>query len=436
MTGGVRRRPRLGWYGDDFTGATDTLSTLAEHGLRALLFLGSPTPERLAGAGRLDAVGVAGASRALAPDAMAAELGPVGRFFADLGVSVLHYKCCSTFDSAPDVGSIGAAVATLRNAAPNAFVPIVGGQPNLSRYCLFATLFAAAGAGGEVVRIDRHPTMRAHPVTPMGEADLRLHLAKQGLAGVASLDYRAYEAGDPGRALDDVLRAGPPAVLMDVSRADDLPVIGRLIWAHALRSPLLAVGASSVAQALAAAWPDGALSPRVRAAAPASSGPVFLMAGSLSPVTRAQVEAAASFERIDVDAARLVDDAVLAQSVRADAVKSLRQGRNVMVVTDRPDGAPQRAAEVAQATAELVRLVVDEAPIGRLAIAGGDTSSIAVRKLDFWGLSHEARVAGGVSLCRGRSDDPRLDGLDIVLKGGQMGPPDLFERVAHGSDAA
>jgi uncharacterized protein YgbK (DUF1537 family) len=107
-----------------------------------------------------------------------------------------------------------------------------------------------------------------------------------------------------------------------------------------------------------------------------------------------------------------------------------------MVVTDRPDGAPQRAAEVAQATAELVRLVVDEAPIGRLAIAGGDTSSIAVRKLDFWGLAHEARVAGGVSLCRGRSDDPRLDGLDIVLKGGQMGPPDLFERVAHGSDAA
>ena len=178
----------------------------------------------------------------------------------------------------------------------------------------------------------------------MGEADLRLHLAKQGLAGVASLDYRAYEAGDPGRALDDVLRAGPPAVLMDVSRADDLPVIGRLIWAHALRSPLLAVGASSVAQALAAAWPDGALSPRGRAAAPASSGPVFLMVGSLSPVTRAQVEAAPSFERIDVDGARLVDDAALAQSVRADAVKSLRQGRNVMVATDRPDGAPQRAA--------------------------------------------------------------------------------------------
>ena len=36
--------PLLGWYGDDFTGATDTLATLAHAQWRALLFLGVPTP--------------------------------------------------------------------------------------------------------------------------------------------------------------------------------------------------------------------------------------------------------------------------------------------------------------------------------------------------------------------------------------------------------
>ncbi|WP_313389069.1 hypothetical protein, partial [Achromobacter aegrifaciens] len=30
-------RPRLGWYGDDFTGATDTLAETARAGLRSLL---------------------------------------------------------------------------------------------------------------------------------------------------------------------------------------------------------------------------------------------------------------------------------------------------------------------------------------------------------------------------------------------------------------
>ena len=57
-----------GWYGDDFTGATDTLATLAESGRRALLFLRVPNEAELAAAGPLDAIGIAGATRAMAPD--------------------------------------------------------------------------------------------------------------------------------------------------------------------------------------------------------------------------------------------------------------------------------------------------------------------------------------------------------------------------------
>jgi uncharacterized protein YgbK (DUF1537 family) len=35
--------PRLGWYGDDFTGATDTLACVAEAGLRTMLFTRLPS---------------------------------------------------------------------------------------------------------------------------------------------------------------------------------------------------------------------------------------------------------------------------------------------------------------------------------------------------------------------------------------------------------
>ena len=182
--------PEYGWYGDDFTGATDTLAELARRGMRALLFLNHPDAARLESAGHLDAVGIAGSSRAMAPTAMADELAPVDRLFRDLGVRVLHYKCCSTFDSAPETGSIGAALRALRPFFPSPFRPIIGGQPNLGRYTLYGNLFATAGIGGTVHRIDRHPTMHAHPVTPMAEADFRLHLAAQGLDAV-NLPYPA-----------------------------------------------------------------------------------------------------------------------------------------------------------------------------------------------------------------------------------------------------
>ena len=60
-------RPRYGWYGDDFTGATDTLATWAERGYRALLFLREPEAKHLAAVGPLDVIGMAGATRSLSP---------------------------------------------------------------------------------------------------------------------------------------------------------------------------------------------------------------------------------------------------------------------------------------------------------------------------------------------------------------------------------
>ena len=51
---------------------------------------------------------------------------------------------------------------------------------------------------------------------------------------------------------------------------------------------------------------------------------------------------------------------------------------------------------------------------------------------DAWGLSHVADMGAGASLCRVHSDDATLDGTEIMLKGGQMGAHDVFERLLHG----
>lgn len=424
--------PRYGWYGDDFTGATDTLATLATAGQRAMLFLGVPEPHHLRQAGPLDAIGIAGAARSMDPAGMRRELDPVGRFLAALGVSVLHYKCCSTFDSAPNLGSIGVAIEVLRAYVSNPFVPILGGQPNIGRYCAFSTLFARAGAEGPVSRLDRHPTMSMHPVTPMHEADLRRHLGQQGCT-VAGVHLSAYEgAGE----FEAALRAasGAAAVLFDLVSPNQLSAIGHAIWQRAMVQPLLAVGPSSVAQALLACWDEGVAAGSTQARLGPSLGPVLVLAGSLSPVTRRQVEAAGSFTRVAIDTNQLLDDPAYRAVLAGEIAYLLRQGQHVLAYTASGSGPADtsRAGQVAEATARLLPAILQQAPVRRVGIAGGDTSSLAAAALGVWGLCHTATLAPGVAVCVAHSDHAVVNGVELMLKGGQMGPNDIFEHLITG----
>lgn len=455
--------PRFAWYGDDFTGATDTLAVLAQAGLRAMLFLGVPGAAELSAAGPLDAVGMAGAARAMDPVAMQLELARAGQFFKSISPTVLHYKVCSTFDSSPTSGSIGCAIRALRPFVEHHWVPIVGGQPSLGRYCAFSNLFAAAGTGGTVHRIDRHPTMRRHPVTPMNEADLRVHLAQQGLADLPALHFPQYNSS--GDTLDTLLAAllqgQPQAVLtptlLDLTDTSQLALVGRLIWQQACQQRLLAVGSSAVAQALVAHWQlerakesaSGMLETTKREpestaslGAPAQD-PVFVLAGSLSPMTARQVQAAKDYLHIPVDAALLVTETGrggYAERVATSICNALDQGHHVMACTASPNAEPPAnvvavpADAVAQASARLLARVVQTqarrgTPLRRIGIAGGDTSSQAVLSLDLWGLSYKGTLCPGVTLSRAHSHDPDHDGLLLMLKGGQMGDENLFSRL-------
>jgi uncharacterized protein YgbK (DUF1537 family) len=107
-------------------------------------------------------------------------------------------------------------------------VPIVVGVPQMRRYTFCGHLFAGTGAGtgSPIVRIDRHPTMSVHPVTPMNESDLRIHLAHQVAHQVAHqaplrvglmdmLSHRNDDNDDAERLLAQVLE-DHDAVLFDV----------------------------------------------------------------------------------------------------------------------------------------------------------------------------------------------------------------------------
>jgi len=422
--------PGLVFCGDDFTGASDTLATLARAGWRTRLYLDAEDALADPASRALDAVGVATALRSLAPGPMAAELDRQARALAAFGAPVFHYKVCSTFDSSPTIGNIATAVATVRAAVPAiGWLAIVGGQPSLRRYCLFGNLFAAAGDGA-VHRIDRHPVMGHHPVTPMTEADLRLHLAAQGLEGVALIDRRHYADGVAALAeLVHGLRAeGRDAVLFDAGEQADLPVVGAMLRDQP--GPVLCVGASSVAEAVvAAAAPRADVGATAPPALKRTARPCFALSGSRSPVTERQIAAATGFREVPIDPQGLATDrrAGIAAAVAA-SLDLLRQGRPVLARLLPGARHGLSGAALAEATAEIAAAVTTSGLCGALVVAGGDTSSLAARALGLRSLTYVSDVDRGAALCRADAEGP-LDGFPLVLKGGQMGSEDFFGRV-------
>ncbi|HLZ53992.1 MAG TPA: four-carbon acid sugar kinase family protein, partial [Verrucomicrobiae bacterium] len=249
----------LTFYGDDFTGSTDALEQLTLAGVRAVLFTEPPTPAQLKRFPKLQAVGVAGLTRSLPPAAMEKELRPAFKKLKALGARHVHYKVCSTFDSSPEVGSIGCAIDVGMEVFHPPFVPLLVAAPALGRYCVFGNLFARFGIGSDraIYRLDRHPSASRHPVTPMTEADLRLHLAKQTKRKVALFDILkvTLPAKEARTALRQILTEKPDIVLFDALHPEHLGTIGGLIDSFAsAKRPLFSVGSSGIEMALGAHW--------------------------------------------------------------------------------------------------------------------------------------------------------------------------------------
>jgi uncharacterized protein YgbK (DUF1537 family) len=76
--------------------------------------------------------------------------------------------------------------------------------------------------------------------------------------------------------------------------------------------------------------------------------------------------------------------------------------------------------------------VIRAAGLTRAVISGGDTSGHAAAMLGIDALTAIAPVAPGSPLCRAHSTDPTRDGLQIALKGGQVGGDDFFRAVRDG----
>lgn len=466
---------KLAFYGDDFTGSTDALEVLTFAGLNCALFLQVPDDAMLRKFGPFDAIGVAGASRAMSPKEMDAHLAPVLEAMARLPVPLVHYKVCSTFDSSPAMGSIGHVMALARAAFSDAAIPIVAATPGLARYCAFGNLFARSATDGQVHRLDRHPIMSVHPVTPMHEADLTRHLGLQTDMPVAGFTLPSFELGRDAmdaelHRLVQAMQGG--AILFDGMSATHLTDTGRMLEALAQArvtaqghaSPLFCVGGSGLEYALTQWWHEQGhrVTTTVSMDRFAGVSQVLAVSGSASPLSGLQIDAAlaAGFVDLPVDAAALVsthDAQAELDRLTSQALDALRQGHSVILHTAKgpkdvridamvsalaQQGMDQDAARHAggrrlgQQLGEVVDVVLRAYPLQRLLLSGGDTSSLITQRLAPEALRVAARLAPGAPLCRLISSQPHLATLEVALKGGQMGQANYFVKALRGTSDA
>lgn len=445
--------PLLAYYGDDFTGSTDVMEAFTAAGVSTVLFLRPPGPDGVARFAHMRCIGLAGTARGHTPAWMREHLGPALASLKSSGAPLLQYKVCSTFDSSPERGSIGQAIDVGAPQMPGRWLPMVVGAPRLRRYQAFGHLFAAMG--DTVYRLDRHPTMARHPVTPMGESDLGRHLSRQTPRRIGLIDLVTLKAGQGDAALHALLGDDVPVVMLDVVDDETLAEAGRLIWEHRGEG-LFCAASSGLEYALAAHWRRTGALPEPAALPPTQAVPtIAAISGSCSPTTAAQIAWAAEHgfatERLNV-AAVLVPAQAEAEIARvlALALAALQAGRSPLIYSaagpDDPavtcfDAQAQAAglsvaeasARVGEALAQTMRRLVAASGVRRLAIAGGDSSGAVAGALDIAALTVAAQLVPGAPLCRVWSEAPGMDGMEVVLKGGQMGPTDFFGRVLHGT---
>lgn len=439
--------PLLTFYGDDFTGSSAVMEALSFAGVPTMLFLEPPAPDVLEQYPDLQAIGVAGLARSKDPSWMRAELPKVFEALKSFEAPVAHYKVCSTFDSSPEVGSIGTAAEIGADVFGSDWMPLIVGAPAIRRYQAFGTLFAGAGDGN--YRLDRHPVMSRHPVTPMHEADLSLHLSAQTELITGVVDLAAMKAGQTDHALQSQLDRGARIIAIDVIDDETLAEAGRVVWQNRAQ-PVFAVGSQGLEYALVAHWRNtGEIAEHFEPQRLSKVEQMFAVSGSCAPTTADQITYAEDngFKVLEFDASLSIDPDSLSKEVArlcAASINLLNKGCDVLVATARgaDDPALQRMARaikgselsagdvnarLGQALGRIVSVVRKRTGQQRIIVAGGDTSGHALTALGAQALSAITPLVPGAPLCRVHcQDDPAIHGMEVTLKGGQMGAEDFF----------
>ncbi|MDA8050776.1 MAG: four-carbon acid sugar kinase family protein [Rhodospirillales bacterium] len=412
--------PLIGAIADDFTGATDVAAMLVKGGMRTAQMIGVPdTADEVAD---LDAVVVSLKSRtAPVKDACRDSLAALA-WLRHAECRQYFFKYCSTFDST-DRGNIGPVADALLAVLGAGFALACPAFPANGRSVYQGHLFVGSALLNE-------SGMENHPLTPMRDANLVRVLSRQTTGSVGLVPYATVAEGAEaiGAAMQALEESGRRYAIVDAVSDRDLRAIGAAAAGH-----VLITGGSGVAMGLPENFRRAGLLAEEASTGelPALAGPAAILAGSCSPATLAQIEAAREFPCLRIDPRAPPDAEALAERALAWAVAHLGE-EPVLIATSAPPGGVA-AVQAALGREEAGRLVEQTLAriaeglvshgVRKLVVAGGETSGAVVARLGVRRLGIGAEIAPGVpwTLAEGGATP-----LLLALKSGNFGGPNFF----------
>ena len=408
----------LGCIADDFTGATDLANTLVKGGMTAVQVIGVPTgplPEA-------DAVIIALKSRtAPVGEAVAQSLAACDALLA-AGAKQIFWKYCSTFDST-DQGNIGPVADALLKRLGSGFALACPAFPTNGRTIYLGHLFVGNALLNE-------SGMENHPLTPMTDANLVRVLGRQTDGAVGLVSFTTVEQGAAAtrQAMMRLAEQGRRYAIVDAVTDQHLLAIGEAAAQHALIT-----GGSGVAMGLPENFRRAGLLPARGDAAslPPMQGMAAVVAGSCSRATLGQIGLARDHVPVlELDALVTPDAAALTAQALDWVEGKLSADRPVVIAASAP---PEKVAalqaklgrDAAGALIEAAMAAIAEGlvarGVGRLVVAGGETSGAVVQRLGVTALRIGPEIDPGVPWTFA---EPR--GLHLALKSGNFGARDFF----------
>jgi len=408
----------LGCIADDFTGATDLANTLVKGGMTAVQMIGVPTgplPEA-------DAIIIALKSRtAPVGEAVAQSLAACDALLA-AGAKQIFWKYCSTFDST-DQGNIGPVADALLKRLGSGFALACPAFPTNGRTIYLGHLFVGNALLNE-------SGMENHPLTPMTDANLVRVLGRQTDGAVGLVSFTTVEQGAAAtrQAMMRLAEQGRRYAILDAVTDQHLLAIGEAAAQHALIT-----GGSGVAMGLPENFRRAGLLPARGDAAslPPMQGMTAVVAGSCSRATLGQIGLARDHVPVlELDALATPDAAALTAEALEWVDGKLAADRPVVIAASAP---PEKVAalqaklgrDAAGALIEAAMAAIAEGlvarGVGRLVVAGGETSGAVVQRLGVTALRIGPEIDPGVPWTFA---EPR--GLHLALKSGNFGARDFF----------
>ncbi|GHA44277.1 hypothetical protein GCM10008927_06320 [Amylibacter ulvae] len=94
----------------------------------------------------------------------------------------------------------------------------------------------------------------------------------------------------------------------------------------------------------------------------------------------------------------------------------------------------QASEIIGQSLGIILQRILSQSGIRRAIVSGGDTSGYATHQLGIFALSALAPTIAGAAICKAHAEG-EMDGLELALKGGQMGSKDYFGWIRDGGGA-